>query len=241
MRANSLRRSGWAALAFSALIAVGLPFSSAHADDFRAQRLVDESLQSLNRFLIEVDYIQDNLQEAKGVLIAPSMYKGAFFLGGSGGRAILMVKDPETGRWIGPAFYTLGAGSIGVQFGVQKMEVLLMVMTRRGIESLYSSNFKLGGAVSVAAGPVGVGAEAATPLNLTADMISFTLAKGAFLGFSLDGTVISVSEEYNDAYYDGRNLRPANIFVDKTKHAPAGADDIRRRLAQMGAEKDGTQ
>jgi lipid-binding SYLF domain-containing protein len=113
------------------------------------------------------------------------------------------------------------------------MEVLLMVMTRRGIESLYTSNFKLGGAVSVAAGPVGVGAEAATPLNLTADMISFTLAKGAFLGFSLEGTVVSVAERDNDAYYNGRNLRPADIFVKRALTAPEGAEDLRRRLRQV--------
>lgn len=223
------------------MMLAGLLASPLQADDFKAQRLVDESLASLNHFLIEVDYIRNHLQEARGVLIAPSMYKGAFFLGGSGGKAILMVKDDQTGRWIGPAFYTLGAGSIGVQFGVQKMEVLLLVMTQRGIESLYTSNFKLGGAVSVAAGPVGVGAEASTPLNLTADMLSFTLAKGAFLGFSLEGTVVNVDETNNKAYYDGRAVRPADIFVKEGVTAPAGVEDLRRRLHQVEARENGAE
>jgi len=237
MRANKLRVPGWVLVGLAVLAAAGLPSSAVQAEDFKSQRLVDDSLESLNRFLVEVDYVRTHLKEARGVLIAPSMYKGAFFLGGSGGRAILLVKDPETERWIGPAFYTLGAGSFGVQFGVQKMEVLLMVMTQRGIESLYTSNFKLGGAVSVAAGPVGVGAEAATPLNLTADMLSFTLTKGAFLGFSLEGTVVSVNEDYNDAYYDGQDLRPTDIFINKKQ--PSGAEDIRRRLVQVETEEAG--
>ncbi|HHP7235949.1 MAG TPA: lipid-binding SYLF domain-containing protein [Desulfobacterales bacterium] len=233
MRAKERSATAWATWLVCFFVATGLLTSAVRADDFKAQQLVDASLASLNRFLTEVDYVQVHLQAAEGVLIAPAMYKGAFVLGGSGGRAILMVKDEATGDWIGPAFYTLGAGSIGVQIGVQKMEVLLMVMTRRGIESLYTSNFKLGGAVSVAAGPVGVGAEAATPLNLTADMISFTLAKGAFLGFSLEGTVVSVAERYNDAYYNGRNLRPADIFVKRELTAPEGTEDLRRRLRQV--------
>lgn len=236
MRARKMRELRWKAAVVAAGVAILLMSAAARADDFKAQRLVDESLATLNRFLLELDYARDHLQDAEAVLIAPSMYKGAFFLGGSGGRAVLMVKDRKSGSWIGPAFYTLGAGSIGVQFGVQKMEVMLLVMTQRGIESLYSSNFTLGGAVSVAAGPVGVGAEAATPLNLTADMISFILTKGAFLGFSLEGTVVSVNEEYNDAYYQGQNLRPADIFVGKEVAAPAGAADIRRRLTQIETE-----
>ena len=161
------------------------------------------------------------MQNAKAVLIVPSMIKGGFFLGGSGGRGLLLVRNEKTGKWYGPGFYSLGAVSFGLQFGGQKAEVIMLVMTQKGLESLYSSSFKLGGDVAVAAGPVGAGASAKAA-GFKADYLSYTRAKGAFVGFSLEGAVVKINDEWNQAYY-GKQLRPTDIFVTRKVNNPKAA------------------
>lgn len=92
------------------------------------------------------------------------------------------MKDSKSGEWSDPAFYTMGAGSFGFQFGAQASEVVLLVMSQRGVESLLSSTFKLGGDVSVAVGPVGAGIEGSTAMNLSADLLTFARAKAYSAG-----------------------------------------------------------
>jgi lipid-binding SYLF domain-containing protein len=176
-----------------------------------------------------MSYLRNNIRYAKGVLIIPSLFKAAFWIGGSGGRGVLMVRDPRNNTWRGPAFYTIGGGSLGVQFGASSSEVVMMVMTQKGIDSLFATTFKLGGGVSAAAGPVGIGAEGATAPNLSADFLSFARSKGAFIGAALDGSVISVSSDYNQTYY-GQPARPVDVFEKKNVQNP-GADKLRTQLA----------
>jgi SH3 domain-containing YSC84-like protein 1 len=203
----------------------------ATAQDTSQQVLVDRASLTIEGFLNDqtMTYLRNNLKYAKGVLITPSLFKAAFWVGGSGGRGILMVRDPRTNTWSGPVFYTIGGGSLGLQFGASSSEVVMMVMTQKGIESLYATTFKLGGGVSAAAGPVGIGAEGATAPNLSADFLSFARSKGAFIGVSLDGAVISVSGDHNQAYY-AQPVRPVDVFEKKGVHNP-GADKLRDRLA----------
>jgi lipid-binding SYLF domain-containing protein len=186
---------------------------AAIAAESEQQALVTESDAVVKTFIKDPDmwYLNDNIKNARGLMIIPALYKGAFFIGGSGGKAILLERDPKTGKWNGPAFYTIGGASFGLQFGGQKAQIIMLISSQRGIESLYTSNFKLGGAVSVAAGPVGAGAEAATPVNL-ADFISWSYAQGAFVGISLDGSVIAVNDDDNTAYYGKAGLRPVGIL-----------------------------
>ena len=188
------------------------------------QVLVDQSQITLGNFVADPDmeWLVNNIQNAKAVLIVPSMIKGGFFLGGSGGRGVLLVRDEKTGRWYGPGFYSLGAVSFGLQFGGQKAEVIMLVMTQKGLESLYTSSFKLGGDVAVVAGPVGAGASAKAA-GFKADYLSYTRAKGAFLGFSLEGAVIQINDEWNQAYF-GREVRPTDIFVTRKAKNPKAAN-----------------
>ena len=200
--------------------------------DATQQVLVDHASVTLGNFLNDaaMTYLQSNLKYAKGVLITPSLFKAAFWIGGSGGRALLMVRDPKTNQWSGPVFYTIGGGSLGLQFGASTSEIIMMVMTQPGLESLYATNFKLGGNVSVAAGPVGIGAEGATAPNLSADFLSFARSKGAFVGIALDGAVIAVSDDYNQAYY-GKRIRPVDVLVQKNVYNPKSAG-IRDQLSE---------
>lgn len=222
-------RSVWMMGAF--VIGVGsflLP--NAASAQSEQQTLVNEAQKTFEQFLRDPDltWIQKNLGRAKGVLIAPSIAKAGFILGGSGGRAVFVAHDPKTGKWMGPAFYTMATASIGFQAGVQVSEAVTLVMTDKAVNSLLSSSFKLGGDASVAAGPVGAGASS----DVVADFVSFSRAKGVYGGLNLDGTVVKTSDEWNSAYF-GKKVLPPDILI-KGDAKNKGADKL---LASIGAKK----
>jgi SH3 domain-containing YSC84-like protein 1 len=112
-------------------------------------------------------------------------------------------------------FYTIGEASFGLQAGADKSEVMLLIMSDRGVSSMLASNVKLGGDVSVAAGPVGAGATAETA-NVSADILSFARAKGLYAGASLEGAVMAKREGLNEAYYNKNNITPTDILIRGT-------------------------
>ncbi len=154
------------------------------------------------------------IKNARGIFIAPQILKGAFIVGAAGGSGVLIARDSLTGRWKGPAFYTIGEGSFGFQIGGQASEVVLLIMTERGISSLMESSVKLGADIGVAAGPVGVGAAASTA-NLSADIVSFSRSKGLYGGISVDGAIVKTRSGWNNAYYRGI-VTPTDIFRKPT-------------------------
>ena len=165
--------------------------------------LVEKARLTLESFLSDPDmqWFRDHMKEARGILIVPQFIKGAFFIGGSGGSGVLVVRDEKTNEWSYPAFFTLGGASIGLQFGGQASEVVLLVMTQKGVDSLMSTTLKLGADASVAVGPVGRGIEGSTAPNLSADLLSFSMAKGLFAGFSFEGAAVAARDSLNTAYY----------------------------------------
>ena len=189
------------------------PLAFAQAEQ---QKLVDDAAASFSRFVRDPDmtWIQQNLRYSKGVLIAPAILKAGFIFGGSGGRAVLVAKDAETGEWVGPAFYGLATVSAGFQAGVEVSEAVTLVMTDKGMNALLTPSFKLGGDASVAVGPVGAGAKS----NIAADFITFSRAKGVYGGLNLDGTVVNTSDDWNQAYY-GKPVQSPDILVRKNVRA----------------------
>ena len=177
---------------------------------------MSDARTTLSNFIRDPDqtWIQENLGRARAVLIAPQIVKAGFIFGGSGGRGLLVARDGQ--GWAGPAFYNLGTASVGFQAGVEVSEAIIVVMTEKGLNSLLSSSFKIGGDASVAAGPVGAGAKS----TVTADLITFTRAKGVYGGVNLDGTVVSTNIPWNDAYYGRSNLLPPDILIRKTVTSP---------------------
>jgi lipid-binding SYLF domain-containing protein len=165
--------------------------------------LVEKARLTLESFLADPDmqWFRDHMKEARGILIVPQFIKGAFFIGGSGGSGVLVVRDEKTNEWSYPAFLTLGGASIGLQFGGQASEVVLLVMTQKGVDSMMSTTVKLGGDASVAVGPVGRGVEGSTAPNLSVDFLSFSKAKGLFAGLSLEGAVVGARDALNTNYY----------------------------------------
>jgi lipid-binding SYLF domain-containing protein len=181
------------------------------------QQLVDRAQATLTNFLRdpEMSWIQKNLPRAKGVLIAPEIVKAGFIIGGSGGRAVLLGHDAGARQWRGPAFYTLATASVGFQAGVAASENVILIMSDKGLNTLLAPSVKLGGDASVAAGPVGAGASA----DVTSDFVSFARSKGVYGGLNLDGTVISVNNDWNSAYY-GKAVLPPDILVRGSATSP---------------------
>ena len=184
------------------------------------QKLVDQATKSLSNFLRDPDmtWLQQNIGRAKAVMIAPEVLKAGFIFGGSGGRAVVLSRDPKSGKWVGPAFFALATASVGFQAGVSVSETVTLVMTDKGMNSLLSASFKLGGDASVAAGPVGAGAKS----DVVADFISFSRAKGVYGGLNLDGSVINTSNDWDELYYNKKGISTPDILVRMTAHNKGG-------------------
>lgn len=219
----------------AALIAAGMflaSYTPAMASDRdRVQLLVDKARVTLSDFMSDPNYVwlHDNIKQAKGVLIFPQVIKGGFIWGGSGGTGVFLAKDERTGNWSEPAFYTLGSVTFGLQIGGAASEVVMLAMTQKAIDSMFSSSFKLGGEASVALGPVGGGAKAQADLpSVTADFLTFAKSKGLYAGLNLEGAVIAVRDSLNTTYC-GREVRPADIVV-KNECSNRGADQLRKDL-----------
>jgi lipid-binding SYLF domain-containing protein len=195
------------------------------------QKLVNNAEKTLSNFLRDPDmtWLQQHLKEAKGVIIAPEVLKAGFIFGGSGGRAVTLARDPKTGRWVGPAFYSLATASVGFQAGIQVSEIVTLVMTDKAMNAMLSPSAKLGADASIAAGPVGAGASSA----LLADFISFARAKGVYGGVNLDGSVVTVSNDWNEAYYHKQGILPPDILVRNSAHNN-GAAKLLADVARAG-------
>ncbi len=184
------------------------------------QTLVDRADKTLSNFLRDPDmtWLQRNIGRAKAVIIAPEVVKAGFIFGGSGGRAVTVARDEKTGKWAGPAFYTMATASVGFQAGVSVSEVVTLVMTEKGLNSLLAPSVKLGGDASVAAGPIGAGAKS----DVVADFVSFSRAKGLYGGLNLDGTVIAISNEWNETYYNKKGILPPDILIRMSTRSKGG-------------------
>ena len=223
----------WSFMGLVVACLLALPTASAiAADDAKPQKLVDEARKTLETFIADpnMGWFRMHVGDSKGLLIVPSLIKAGFVWGGSGGHGVLLARDEKTNKWTEPAFYGIGSVSWGLQIGVQKAEVIMVVRTQRGMESLLRTSVKLGGDTSVAAGPVGVGAAIRT---VTGDIISFTRAKGAFAGVSFEGAVVKTNDKYSNAYY-GKSVTPVDILVKQEVSNPKSAE-LRRAVAKAAS------
>ena len=197
------------------------------------QSLVDAADRTFGNFMRDpqMTWLHDNIRHAKGILIAPEVAKAGFIFGGSGGRAVLLVRNAK-GKWTGPAFYTLATASVGFQAGVSVSEMMTLVMTDKGLNSLLSNSFKMGPDASVAAGPVGAGAKA----DIITDLVTYSRSKGIYGGINLDGTVVATSDEWNEAYYGKKGIHAPDILIRGTVHVK-GADRLSADVARAVGKK----
>lgn len=222
-----MSKIGIVAVFLSALVFTLLTLPrEARADDLT--ELVIDARDTVLHFTSDpnMDRFRDNVKNAKGVFIIPRLLKGGFIFGGSGGSGVLLARDPQSGAWSYPAFFTVGSVTVGAQIGGEAAEVVLMIMTQRGLDSMMASSVKLGADVEVAAGPVGVGAKAAT-----ADVLAFSRTKGLYGGATVEGAWIGEREGWNEQYY-GRHVRPMEILLDR-KAENSQADGLREAIARV--------
>lgn len=207
--------------------------SAAEPDELAAaQEVVDNAVVTLGNFASDAKQIwfRENVSKARALFIVPRLGKGGIIIGGSGGRGLVVVKDPESGTWSQPAFYTVGSASVGLQIGAQEAEVIYLVMTDGGMSALMDTKFQLGADGSIAAGPIGVGAQAATT-----DILSFSRSVGLFGGITAEGTVIQPDSERNEAYY-GQPISASEILLRGTVHN-ADAGPLVAKVAATAAPK----
>src|SRR5271154_152823 len=198
------------------LLVVLMSTLAAFADDEReADRVKDAGVVLKEILNIPDDIPHDLLNKAECVIILPSVLKGAFGIGGSYGRGVMVCRSGEhyRGRWGAPALYALEGVSIGFQLGGQATDFVLLVMNQKGAQSLLYSKVKLGADASAAAGPKGRTAEGATDIVMNAEILSYSRNKGLFAGISLEGSTLRSDGGANEKLY-GRKLTAKEIIVE---------------------------
>ncbi len=163
------------------------------------------------------------LSDAEAVAVIPQMVKAGLVIGGRRGKGLLSVRASD-GSWSAPTYVTMTGGSIGFQAGVQKTDVILVFKTRRSIEMVVNGTFTLGGDASVAAGPVGREASAATDNWLQSEIYSYSRSRGLFAGVALDGSAIRIDHNANQAVY-GDSANSRKIFAGQVRYPDGQAPD----------------
>ena len=164
---------------------------------------IEDALKVLKEMAAQEDCgtMSDLLAKAKGVAIFPSVVKAGLMLGARHGKGIVLKRDPGNGQWYGPSFVEMTGLSYGLQIGVQSTALVLVITNERGMKSFEEGSFTFGGDLTVAAGPLGRHLEAGTDIDLKAAIYSYSMSKGAFIGFSLEGAKVNPDEAANELYW----------------------------------------
>ena len=187
------------------------------------EQLADRARASFKGMMSDNQYpgLVDLATRAKAIIIVPNLIRAAFFFGGRGGNGVMLVRGAD-GRWSAPAFYTLGGISWGLQIGGQSSELVIAVMTDKGLTSIMSREVTLGADAGLAVGELGKGVNASTGLGLKSDMYAFARSEGLFVGVSLEGSVIAPRQTWNQQLY-GQDATPKSILVDRTSTSSSNA------------------
>ncbi len=164
------------------------------------------------------------LQRAECIGVFPGLTKGAFVVGGEFGRGVFTCRQ-KNGAMGAPAFFTMGGGSFGWQFGGEQADLVLLIMNEDGVKHLLQDKFTLGGEASAVAGPVGRTAEAATDAQMHAEILSWSRSRGIFLGASLQGSVIKPDKSVTEEFY-GKPVTANDLLVVQSVPAPEAAQSF---------------
>jgi lipid-binding SYLF domain-containing protein len=218
-------------MAFAATVAVA-PLA-AHAQGIQ-QTLVDRSTLAAQDMLNNSDGkdAQALLRRARAVMICPQVFRAGFLFGGQGGDCVLVARDGG-GSWSSPAFYGIGSGSFGLQAGIQDSEIMMMILTEKGLRAVMDSQFKLGADAGATFVQWGGGIEGATTAAIGADIVGFTRSRGLFAGIALSGSVLATKSDWNRAYY-GKEEAAQQIVISMDANNP-GATPLREILGRYGS------
>ncbi|MBT8083914.1 MAG: lipid-binding SYLF domain-containing protein [Woeseia sp.] len=204
-------------------LAVALPANAAS----RQEKRVSDATDVINQLLQipEQSVPPSLLSQAYGIAVIPSVVKVGFGLGARRGKGIAVVRQ-EDGSWSNPAFVTLTGGSIGWQIGAQSTDIILVFKSRRGVDGIETGKLTLGADASIAAGPVGRSAEAATDIQFQAEVYSYSRSRGLFAGISLEGAGLTIDKKSNAAFYGEAGITPHKIFASPANFAPSVANNF---------------
>lgn len=194
----------------------------------------DNALRVLKEIMMAPDkrLPSDLMKNAHAIAVIPDVIKAGFVIGGRHGVGLLSIKTD--GVWSNPTFVSMTGGSLGFQAGVQSTDVILVFRTQRGVDSIVHGKFTLGADASVAAGPAGRDAHAATDAQLKAEIYSYSRSRGLFAGVSLSGSVLSIDNSANEAIY-GQGATARSIFAGTVNDVPNPIVDFRDRLEEYTA------
>ena len=224
------------ALAIAACLAALPRLAHAQAPQ---QELVDRATLAAQDMLNDHDGTdaQRVLRQARAAMICPRVFRAGFLFGGQGGGCVLVARD-GSGSWSSPAFYGMGSGSFGFQAGLQDSEVMMMIMTERGLRAIMDDQFKLGADAGATFVEWGGGIEGATTAAVGADIVGFTRSRGLYAGISISGSVLSTRSDWNRAYY-GREEAAQQIVISMDANNP-GAAPLREVLGRFGSSVTAT-
>lgn len=174
---------------------------------------------------------RDLLKRSRAIVLFPSVLKAGLGVGGHFGRGVALRRDPAKNAWGPPVFVSLYGGSFGWQFGVQSIELVLLIMNDVSLKNLFRDKFTLGADASIAAGPVGRDASAQTDLGLSAALFSYSKAKGIFIGVSFRGSILESDWESNEQYY-GSDLSIIDIFFRQAGNPSPAGESLMKLLAK---------
>jgi SH3 domain-containing YSC84-like protein 1 len=184
--------------------------------------------QVMNEILNVPDDIPQNLlDKARCVVVMPSVLKAAFLVGGSYGRGAMVCRTGKDyrGPWGAPTMMALEGGSFGLQIGGEATDFVFLIMDNRGADAVLHSKVKLGADASAAAGPVGRTSEADTDATMRAEILTYSRARGAFAGVSLEGSTLRPDNDGNKNLY-GEKVDPLAVVTENSVHAPEAATGL---------------
>jgi SH3 domain-containing YSC84-like protein 1 len=177
-----------------------------------------DRLDNAGRVLQEIMAAPDSgipeevLEHAKCVAVVPNMIKGGFVFGGQNGRGVATCRTAK--GWSAPAFFVITGGSWGLQIGVEGVDLVMIIQNEKGMQRLLASKFQLGADASAAAGPVGRHASAETNWKLETEILTYSRAKGAFAGLTVNGAAVRRDDDAMRAIY-GRNVTTRSVLLGK--------------------------
>lgn len=232
---------------FPAVLLAGITLSSGSfspafaSEKNKQQTLVDKATLTVQDMFSDAkstSRIQRYLIKSRAVLICPSIFRMSIGIGGSGGGCVLLARD-ASGSWSDPAFYTLSSGSIGIQLGMDDSQVMLFIMTDRGLQTLLDNQIQLGASAAASFATIGTGIEDGTAGRSDTDIMGLQKSKGLFAGASLGGSKLTVNSSANRNYYQ-KTIGPEGIVINMQVNNP-GADPLRSILMRMSANTATTQ
>lgn len=209
-----------------------LPFGSA-LGGAKQENKVNSAIEVLQQFsaIPEQAVPPALLDKAYGVAVIPNVIKAGFGLGGRRGKGVLVIRD-EHGEWSDPAFVALTGGSFGFQIGAEATDVILVFKSRGGVEGVTNGRLTLGADASIAAGPVGRSAAAATDITFKSEVYSYSRSRGLFAGIALDGSALTIDKKANGSFYGAIGITAQQIFAGHAPRVPGIARRFTQELAQ---------